>query len=205
MAPPGDEHEAHGFAFVDGRARRLAEQVDRHPLVTTSASTTTARRHARGQLALSAGRAASAARSRGTSSRGSRWRPVMRAEVNTLGAPNDELSEAARPRARSSRDPSSLGYSVSAACFVGESWTTSTRASAALAMRGMGRRSCGARGSGATAGSSARWTSLQSGSSCGGRRHLGLPPAPNSALRDAACSHRPLPLVRQRLAPATTE
>ncbi len=46
-------------------------------------------------------------------------------EVNTLGAPNAELGErkAALDRACTElgRDPSSLGYSVMTACFVGES------------------------------------------------------------------------------------
>lgn len=45
-------------------------------------------------------------------------------EVNTLGAPNDELRErkAALDRAcaEAGRDPASLGYSVMAACFLGE-------------------------------------------------------------------------------------
>ena len=45
-------------------------------------------------------------------------------EVNTLGAPNDELRErkAALDRAcaETGRDPATLGYSVMTACFVGE-------------------------------------------------------------------------------------
>jgi len=45
-------------------------------------------------------------------------------EVNTLGAPNDELRERKerldRACAEAGRDPSSLGFSVMTACFVGE-------------------------------------------------------------------------------------
>jgi F420-dependent oxidoreductase-like protein len=46
-------------------------------------------------------------------------------EVNTLGAPNDELasrwSRLERACAEAGRDPATLGYSVMTACFVGES------------------------------------------------------------------------------------
>ena len=126
------EHEAHGFAFLDGRARfaLFAEQVE----VVVRSWTDERFDHdgpaytLRGQLALP--------------------RPVQQphpplvlggtvkprfaelaaryaSEVNTLGAPNGELAgrKAALDRACAElgRDPSSLGYSVMTACFVGES------------------------------------------------------------------------------------
>jgi F420-dependent oxidoreductase-like protein len=125
------EHQAHGFPFLDGKRRfdLLAEQVE----VVVRSWTEERFDHdgpayrLRGQLALPkpvqkphpplvlGGRvkrrfAALAAR--------------YATEVNTLGAPNDELRErkAALDRACSDlrRDPSTLGYSVMTACFLGE-------------------------------------------------------------------------------------
>jgi alkanesulfonate monooxygenase SsuD/methylene tetrahydromethanopterin reductase-like flavin-dependent oxidoreductase (luciferase family) len=126
------EHEAHGFPFLDGprRFELFSEQVE----VVVGSWTEDRFDHEgaaytlRGQLALP--------------------RPLQRphpplvlggtvkprfaelaaryaTEVNTLGAPNDEL----RTRKTTldgaceelGRDPSSLGYSVMTACFVGDS------------------------------------------------------------------------------------
>ena len=125
------EHEAHGFPFLDGKQRfaLFAEQVE-----VVVRSWTEDRfdhegpaYHLREQLALP--------------------RPVQQphpplvlggtvkprfaglaacyaTEVNTLGAPDDELRErkAALDRAcgEAGRDPATLGFSVMTACFVGE-------------------------------------------------------------------------------------
>jgi alkanesulfonate monooxygenase SsuD/methylene tetrahydromethanopterin reductase-like flavin-dependent oxidoreductase (luciferase family) len=126
------EHEAHGFPFLDGKQRfaLFAEQVE---IVVRSWAEKQHFDHdgpayrLRGQLALprpvqqphpplvlggtvKARFAALAAR--------------YATEVNTLGAPNDELHErkAALDRAcvEAGRDPASLGYSVMTACFLGE-------------------------------------------------------------------------------------
>ena len=94
-------------------------------------------------------------------------------EVNTLGAPNDELGErkAALDRACTElgRDPSSLGYSVMTACFVGESRDdVHERIARFLAVRGDDADPAALARSGATAGSSARSTRSQSASrGCG--------------------------------------
>ena len=126
------EHEAHGFPFLDGPRRfaLFAEQVE---LVLRSWTDERFDHDGtaytlRGQLALP--------------------RPVQRphpplvlggtvkprfaelaarraSEVNTLGAPNDELRERKATLDRAceelGRDPSSLGFSVMTACFVGDS------------------------------------------------------------------------------------
>jgi F420-dependent oxidoreductase-like protein len=126
------EHEAHGFPFLDGKQRfaLFAEQVE---IVVRSWAEKQHFDHdgpayrLRGQLALprpvqqphpplvlggtvKARFAALAAR--------------YATEVNTLGAPNDELRErkTALDRAcvEAGRDPASLGYSVMTACFLGE-------------------------------------------------------------------------------------
>ena len=125
------EHDAHGFAFLDGKERfeLFAEQVE----VVVRSWTEERFDHdgpayrLRDQLALP--------------------RPVQRphpplvlggtvkrrfaalaaryaTEVNTLGAPNEELRErkAALDRACAEigRDPATLGYSVMTSCFLGE-------------------------------------------------------------------------------------
>jgi F420-dependent oxidoreductase-like protein len=126
------EHEAHGFAFLDGRARfaLFAEQVE----VVVRSWTGERFDHdgsaytLRGQLALPR----PVQQPHPPLVLGGTVRPRFAAlaaryasEVNTLGAPNDELGErkAALDRACTElgRDPSSLGYSVMTACFVGES------------------------------------------------------------------------------------
>ena len=128
------EHDAHGFPFLDGKQRfeLFAEQVE----IVVRSWTQDRFDHAgpaytlRDQRALPrplqqphpplvlGGRvrrrfAALAAR--------------YAAEVNTLGAPNDELRErkAALDRACAElgRDPATLGFSVMTACFVGETHT----------------------------------------------------------------------------------
>jgi F420-dependent oxidoreductase-like protein len=126
------EHEAHGFAFLDGRARfaLFAEQVE----VVVRSWTDERFDHdgsaytLRGQLALPR----PVQQPHPPLVLGGTVRPRFAtlaaryaSEVNTLGAPNDELRErrAALDRACTElgRDPSSLGYSVMTACFVGES------------------------------------------------------------------------------------
>ncbi len=125
------EHEAHGFAFLDGKQRfeLFAEQVD----VVVRSWTEGRFDHdgpayrLREQLALprpvqqphpplllggSVKRRFAALAARYAS------------EVNTLGAPNGELRRRKvaldRACAESDRDPATLGYSVMTACFVGE-------------------------------------------------------------------------------------
>ena len=126
------EHEAHGFAFLDGRARfaLFAEQVE----VVVRSWTDERFDHdgsaytLRGQLALPR----AVQQPHPPLVLGGTVKPRFAAlaaryasEVNTLGAPNDELRErkAALDLACTElgRDPSSLGYSVMTACFVGES------------------------------------------------------------------------------------
>jgi F420-dependent oxidoreductase-like protein len=126
------EHEAHGFAFLDGRQRfaLFAEQVE----VVVRSWTGERFDHdgpaytLRGQLALPR----PVQRPHPPLVLGGTVKPRFAAlaaryasEVNTLGAPNDELAvrRAALDRACTElgRDPSSLGYSVMTACFVGES------------------------------------------------------------------------------------
>ena len=125
------EHEAHGFPFLDGKQRfaLFAEQVEVVVRSWTEDRFDHEGRsyHLREQLALP--------------------RPVQQphpplvlggtvkprfaglaaryaTEVNTLGAPDDELRQrkAALDRAcgEAGRDPATLGFSVMTACFVGE-------------------------------------------------------------------------------------
>jgi len=142
------EHLAHGFPFLDGKQRfaLFAEQVE----IVVRSWTEERFDHdgaayaLRGQLALprpvqephpplvlggtvKARFAALAAR--------------YATEVNTLGAPNDELRErrAALERACAElgRDPATLGYSVMTTCFVGEGETdVHDRVGRFLAIRG---------------------------------------------------------------------
>ena len=83
-------------------------------------------------------------------------------EVNTLGAPDDELRErkAALDRAcaEAGRDPATLGYSVMTACFVGETRADVVDRVARIPGDPRRRRRSRRRSSqsGATAGSSAR-------------------------------------------------
>jgi F420-dependent oxidoreductase-like protein len=126
------EHEAHGFAFLDGRARfaLFAEQVE----IVVRSWTDERFDHdgpvytLRGQLALPR----PLQQPHPPLVLGGTVKPRFAAlaaryasEVNTLGAPNDELGDrkAALDLACTElgRDPSSLGYSVMTACFVGES------------------------------------------------------------------------------------
>jgi F420-dependent oxidoreductase-like protein len=128
----GREHEAHGFAFLDGRQRfaLFAEQVE----VVVRSWTDQRFDHdgpaytLRGQLALPR----PVQQPHPPLVLGGTVKPRFAAlaaryasEVNTLGAPSDELGErkAALDLACTElgRDPSSLGYSVMTACFVGES------------------------------------------------------------------------------------
>jgi F420-dependent oxidoreductase-like protein len=124
------EHDAHGFPFLDGKQRfeLFAEQVE-----VVVRSWTEARfdhdgpaYRLRGQLALP-----KPVQSPhpplvlgGTVKRRfARLAARYATEVNTLGAPNDELRErkAALDRACADlgRDPATLGFSVMTACFVG--------------------------------------------------------------------------------------
>jgi F420-dependent oxidoreductase-like protein len=142
------EHDAHGFPFLDGKRRfeLFAEQVE----VVVRSWTEERFDHdgpayrLRGQLALpkpvqsphpplvlggtvKQRFAALAAR--------------YATEVNTLGAPNDELRErkAALDRACADlgRDPATLGFSVMTACFVGETEAeVGDRVARFLAVRG---------------------------------------------------------------------
>jgi F420-dependent oxidoreductase-like protein len=85
-------------------------------------------------------------------------------EVNTLGATNDELRERKarldRACAETGRDPSTLGFSVMTACFVGtDRAEVLERLGRFLAIRGDGDPA----GLPAIAGSSARSTRLQAG------------------------------------------
>ena len=125
------EHEAHGFPFLDGRQRYelFAEQVE----IVVRSWTEERFDHdgpaytLRGQLALPR----PVQEPHPPLVLGGTVKPRFAAlaarhatEVNTLGAPDDELRErkAALDRActEAGRDPASLGLSVMTACFVGE-------------------------------------------------------------------------------------
>ena len=125
------EHEAHGFPFLDGKQRfaLFAEQVE-----VVVRSWTEDRfdhdgpaYHLREQLALPR----PVQQPHPPLVLGGTVKPRFAAlaaryatEVNTLGAPDDELRErkAALDRAcgEAGRDPATLGFSVMTACFVGE-------------------------------------------------------------------------------------
>ena len=142
------EHEAHGFPFLDGRQRfaLFAEQVE----VVIRSWTEERFDHEgpaytlRGQLALPR----PVQRPHPPLVLGGTVKPRFAAlaaryatEVNTLGAPDDELRErkAALERAcaEAGRDPATLGYSVMTACFLGETHTdVADRVAAFLAIRG---------------------------------------------------------------------
>jgi F420-dependent oxidoreductase-like protein len=142
------EHQAHGFPFLDGKQRfeLFAEQVE----IVVRSWTEERFDHEgpayrlRGQLALPrpvqkphpslvlGGRV-----KRRFAALAARWAT----EVNTLGAPNDELRsrKAALDRAcsESGRDPATLGFSVMTACFVGDtSADVSDRVGRFLSVRG---------------------------------------------------------------------
>jgi F420-dependent oxidoreductase-like protein len=125
------EHEAHGFPFLDARQRfaLFSEQVE----VVVRSWTEERFDHdgpayrLRDQLALPR----PVQQPHPPLILGGRVKPRFAAlaaryatEVNTLGAPNDELRErkAALDRAcaEAGRDPATLGFSVMTACFVGE-------------------------------------------------------------------------------------
>ena len=126
------EHEAHGFPFLDGKERfaLFAEQVE---VVVQSWTTEERFGHdgpayrLRSQLALPR----PVQRPHPPLVLGGTVKPRFAAlgaryatEVNTLGAPNEELRErrAALDRACTEigRDPATLGYSVMTSCFLGE-------------------------------------------------------------------------------------
>jgi F420-dependent oxidoreductase-like protein len=125
------EHVAHGFPFLDGKRRfeLFAEQVE----VVVRSWTEERFDHEgpayrlRSQLAL----AKPVQQPHPPLVLGGRVKPRFAAlaaryasEVNTLGAPNDELrerkAELDRACAELGRDPATLGYSVMTACFLGE-------------------------------------------------------------------------------------
>ncbi len=125
------EHEAHGFPFLDARQRfaLFSEQVE----VVVCSWTEERFDHEgpayrlRDQLALPR----ALQQPHPPLILGGTVKPRFAAlaaryatEVNTLGAPNDELRErkAALDRAcaEAGRDPATLGFSVMTACFVGE-------------------------------------------------------------------------------------
>jgi F420-dependent oxidoreductase-like protein len=126
------EHAAHGFPFLDGKERfaLFAEQVE---VVVRSWTTEERFDHdgpayrLQGQLALPR----PVQRPHPPLVLGGTVKPRFAAlaaryatEVNTLGAPNEELRErrAALDRACTEigRDPPTLGYSVMTSCFLGE-------------------------------------------------------------------------------------
>jgi F420-dependent oxidoreductase-like protein len=125
------EHDAHGFPFLDARQRfaLFAEQVE----VVVRSWTEERFDHdgpayrLRGQLALPR----PLQQPHPPLVLGGRVKPRFAAlaaryatEVNTLGAPNEELRERKVALERAcvelGRDPATLGYSVMTACFVGE-------------------------------------------------------------------------------------
>ena len=126
------EHEAHGFPFLDGKERfaLFAEQVE---VVVQSWTTEERFDHdgpayrLRDQLALPP----PLQQPHPPLVLGGTVKPRFAAlaaryatEVNTLGAPNDELrlrkDALDRACADAGRDPASLGFSVMTACFLGE-------------------------------------------------------------------------------------
>jgi alkanesulfonate monooxygenase len=125
------EHDAHGFPFLDARQRfaLFAEQVE----VVVRSWTEERFDHngpayrLRGQLALPR----PVQQPHPPLVLGGRVKPRFAAlaaryatEVNTLGAPNEELRERKADLDRAcvelGRDPATLGYSVMTACFLGE-------------------------------------------------------------------------------------
>ena len=125
------EHEAHGFPFLDGKQRfeLFAEQVE---IVVRSWTEERfdhdgSAYHLRDQLALPhpvqtphpplilGG---------GVKPRFAALAARFATEVNTLGAPNDELRERRRELdracAEAGRDPATLGFSVMTSCFLGD-------------------------------------------------------------------------------------
>jgi alkanesulfonate monooxygenase SsuD/methylene tetrahydromethanopterin reductase-like flavin-dependent oxidoreductase (luciferase family) len=125
------EHEAHGFPFLDGKQRfeLFAEQVE---IVVRS---WTEERfdhdgsvyHLRDQLALP--RPVQKPHpplilGGGVKPRFAALAACFATEVNTLGAPNDELRERKRELdracAEAGRDPATLGFSVMTSCFLGD-------------------------------------------------------------------------------------
>ena len=125
------EHEAHGFPFLDGRRRfeLFAEQIE----VVVRSWTADRFDHDGREYRLGDQLALPRPLQQphpplvlgGTVKRRFAALAARYAtEVNTLGAPNDDLRErkAALDRAcsESGRDPASLGYSVMTACFLGE-------------------------------------------------------------------------------------
>ena len=126
------EHEAHGFPFLDGRQRfaLFAEQVE----IVVRSWTEERFDHDGPSYTLRNQRALPrpVQQPHPPLVLGGTVKPRFAAlaarygtEVNTLGAPNDELRErkAALDRAcaEAGRDPASLGFSVMTACFLGES------------------------------------------------------------------------------------
>jgi F420-dependent oxidoreductase-like protein len=142
------EHEAHGFPFLDGKQRfaLFAEQVE----VVVRSWTEGRFDHdgpaytLRGQLALPR----PVQEPHPPLVLGGTVKPRFAAlaaryatEVNTLGAPDDELRErrAALDRAcvEAGRDPATLDFSVMTACFVGETGAdVGDRVARFLAIRG---------------------------------------------------------------------
>lgn len=142
------EHDAHGFPFLDGKQRFVlfAEQVE----VVVRSWTEERFDHdgpaytLRGQLALPR----PVQEPHPPLVLGGTVKPRFAAlaaryatEVNTLGAPDDELRErkAALDRActEAGRDPATLGFSVMTACFVGETHgDVGDRVARFLAIRG---------------------------------------------------------------------
>ena len=126
------EHLAHGFPFLDGKQRfaLFAEQVE----IVVRSWTAERFDHDGAAYALRGQRALPrpVQEPHPPLVLGGTVKPRFAAlaaryatEVNTLGAPNDELRErrAALERAcaKLGRDPATLGYSVMTACFVGAS------------------------------------------------------------------------------------
>ena len=126
------EHEAHGFPFLDGRQRfaLFAEQVE----IVVRSWTEERFDHDGPSYTLRNQRALPlpVQQPHPPLVLGGTVKPRFAAlaarygtEVNTLGAPNDELRERKatldRACAEAGRDPASLGFSVMTACFLGES------------------------------------------------------------------------------------
>lgn len=125
------EHAAHGFPFLDGKRRfeLFTEQVEvvvrswteeefdhEGPAYELHDQTALPRPYQRPHPPLVLGGS--------VKSRFAALAARYASEVNTLGAPNDELGARKerldRACAEAGRDPASLGFSVMTACFVGE-------------------------------------------------------------------------------------
>ena len=142
------EHVAHGFPFLDGKRRfeLFAEQVE----VVVRSWTEEGFDHEGASYALREQTALPRPYQRphpplvlggNVKSRFAALAARYASEVNTLGAPNDELrarkERLDRACAEAGRDPASLGFSVMTACFVGESERDAVdRVRAFLAVRG---------------------------------------------------------------------